>query len=131
MSHWLRRLAANFAQTEYDQDGGTILVAFCPDSTKLDGTDLKQVRAALNLLVPETEVLEVASQDWTGDPLSGETWPMRRPVYLSQALPVFQKPQGRLLFAGSDYANGWGGFIDGAIESGLEAARAIQDATRV
>nr|WP_268743668.1 hypothetical protein [Arthrobacter nitrophenolicus] len=27
-----------------------------------------------------------------------------------------------MLFAGSDIANGWGGFIDGAIESGMEAA---------
>ncbi len=117
----------NFAQTEYDQDGDTILVAFGPDSSKLDATDLSQVQAALELLVPDAEVLGVASHDWTADPLSGETWPMHRPGYLSEALAVFQKPQGRLLFAGSDYANGWGGFIDGAIESGLEAARAIQD----
>jgi monoamine oxidase len=29
-----------------------------------------------------------------------------------------------MLFAGSDIANGWGGFIDGAIESGMEAALA-------
>lgn len=119
----------NFAQTEYDQGGDTILVAFGPDSSRLDVTDLRQVQAALELLVPDAEVLGVASHDWTADPLSGETWPMHRPGYLSEALAVFQKPQGSLLFAGSDYANGWGGFIDGAIESGLEAARAIQDAT--
>lgn len=119
----------NFAQTEYDHDGDTILVAFGTDSSKLDATDNKQVQAALDLLLPDAEVLGVASHDWTSDPLSGETWPMHRPGYLSEALATFQKPQGRLLFAGSDYANGWGGFIDGAIESGLEAARAIQDAT--
>ncbi|WP_368631142.1 hypothetical protein [Kocuria carniphila] len=29
--------------------------------------------------------------------------------------------------AGADYATGWGGFIDGAIESGLTAARHVQD----
>jgi monoamine oxidase len=33
-----------------------------------------------------------------------------------------QAAHGRILFAGSDIANGWGGFIDGAIESGMEAA---------
>ncbi len=33
-----------------------------------------------------------------------------------------QAPHGRILFAGSDIANGWGGFIDGAMESGMEAA---------
>lgn len=29
----------------------------------------------------------------------------------------------RVVFAGSDIANGWNGFVDGAIESGLTAAR--------
>jgi monoamine oxidase len=38
-----------------------------------------------------------------------------------------QEPEGRVLLAGSDLADGWAGFIDGAIESGLRAgARAAQ-----
>jgi monoamine oxidase len=32
-----------------------------------------------------------------------------------------QIPEGRVVLAGSDIANGWAGFIDGAIESGLRA----------
>jgi monoamine oxidase len=32
-----------------------------------------------------------------------------------------QEPEGRVLLAGSDLANGWAGFIDGAIESGRRA----------
>jgi monoamine oxidase len=32
-----------------------------------------------------------------------------------------QIPEGRVLLAGSDIANGWAGFIDGPIESGLRA----------
>jgi monoamine oxidase len=115
----------NFAQAEYGQDGNTILVAFGPDAARLDAADVGQVQAALDRLVPDLEVLDVASHDWTGDPFSGETWPMHRPGFLTESLGSFQQPHGRLLFAGSDYANGWGGFIDGAIESGLEAARNI------
>jgi monoamine oxidase len=115
----------NFVQAEYDQDGDTILVAFGPDTARLDATDATQVQAALDLLAPDLEVLDVASHDWTSDPLSGQTWPMHRPGFLTESLASFQQPQGALLFAGSDYANGWGGFIDGAIESGLEAARSI------
>lgn len=115
----------NFAQAEYDQDGNTILVAFGPDTARLDPTDIRQVQAAIDLLLPDLDVLDVASHDWTSDPLSGETWPMHRTGFLTQSLGSFQQPHGRLLFAGSDYANGWGGFIDGAIESGLEAARSI------
>jgi monoamine oxidase len=117
----------NFAQTEYDQDGDSILVAFGPDSARLDASNLKQVQAALDLLLPDCEVLDIASHDWTADPLSGETWPMHRAGFLTESLADFQKPQGRLVIAGADYANGWGGFIDGAIESGLEAARTIHD----
>lgn len=116
----------NFAQTEYEQGGDTILVAFGPDSSRLDTTDLEQVQAAVDLLLPDAEVLDVASHDWTTDPFSGETWPMHRPGYLTECLATFQEPQGRLIFAGSDFANGWGGFIDGAIESGLEAARSLR-----
>jgi monoamine oxidase len=115
----------NFVQAEYDQDGNTILVAFGPDSARLDPADIRQVQAAIDLLVPDLDVLDVASHDWTSDPLSGETWPMHRTGFLTESLGSFQKPHGPLLFAGSDYANGWGGFIDGAIESGLEAARTI------
>lgn len=117
----------NFVQCEYDQDGNTILVAFGPDTSRLDAADLQQVQAALDLLVPDLEVLDVASHDWTNDPLSAQTWPMHRTGYLTEALPSLQRPHGRLLIAGSDYANGWGGFIDGAIESGLEVARTIQN----
>jgi monoamine oxidase len=32
-----------------------------------------------------------------------------------------QKPEGAVVFAGSDFANGWSGFMDGAIETGLRA----------
>ncbi|MFE4541162.1 flavin monoamine oxidase family protein [Arthrobacter sp. NPDC056727] len=115
----------NFVQAEYDQDGNTILVAFGPDAARLDATDIGQVQAAIDRLVPDLEVLDVASHDWASDPLSGETWPMHRPGFLTESLGSFQQPHGSLLFAGSDYASGWGGFIDGAIESGLEAARSI------
>jgi len=119
----------NFAQAEYDQDGNTILVAFGPDTARLDATDIQQVQAAVDLLVPDLEVLDVASHDWTSDPLSGQTWPMHRTGFLTESLPSFQQPRDGLLIAGSDYANGWGGFIDGAIESGLEAARSIVNKT--
>lgn len=97
----------NFVQAEYDQDGNTILVAFGPDTARLDANDAKQVQAALDLLVPDLEVLDVASHDWTNDPLSGQTWPMHRPGFLTESLSSFQQPQGALSFAGSDYANGW------------------------
>jgi monoamine oxidase len=65
----------------------------------------------------------VASHNWVADPLSGETWPMHATGFLSRHLPAMQEAHGGVLFAGSDIADGWGGFIDGAIESGMESAR--------
>ena len=120
----------NFVQTEYHHDGNTILVAFGPDFSRLDATSRDEVQAAIDLLVPGVEVLDVASHDWTNDPLAGETWPMHRTGFLTESLPAFQGVQDSLRIAGADYANGWGGFIDGAIESGLEAARGIIQASR-
>jgi monoamine oxidase len=32
-----------------------------------------------------------------------------------------RRPEGNVILAGSDLASGWAGFIDGAIESGLQA----------
>jgi len=47
---------------------------------------------------------------------------MHRTGFLSTRLSALQAAHGRIPFAGSDIANGWAGFIDGAIESGMETA---------
>lgn len=112
----------NFFQAEYTLDGDTIVVGFGPDASKLDAADRAAVQAQLARLVPGVEVLEVATHDWVADPLAGETWPMHRTGFLANHLAALQAGHGNVLFAGSDIANGWGGFIDGAIESGMEAA---------
>jgi monoamine oxidase len=57
--------------------------------------------------------------------LASETWPMQRAGQLTGSLAELQRPEGRVVLAGSDYANGWAGFIDGAIESGLRAGRDV------
>ncbi|MBT2534643.1 NAD(P)/FAD-dependent oxidoreductase [Arthrobacter sp. ISL-69] len=112
----------NFFQFEYALDGDTIAVGFGPDASKIDVEDPAAVQAQLERLVPGAEVVDVASHNWVADPLSGETWPMHRTGFLSTHLPAMQAAHGLVLFAGSDIANGWCGFIDGAIESGMGAA---------
>ena len=112
----------NFFQAEYTLDGHTIVVGFGPDATKIDASDAAAVQEQLGRLVPGAEVLDVATHDWVADPLAGETWPMHRTGFLGNYLAAMQSGHGNVLFAGSDIANGWGGFIDGAIESGMEAA---------
>ncbi|MGO4587678.1 flavin monoamine oxidase family protein [Paenarthrobacter sp. 2TAF44] len=113
----------NFFQSEYEVNGDTVIVAFGPDASNIDSTDVSAVEHQLRRLLPAAEVLDVATHDWAGDEYSGETWPMHKTGFLSRHLAGMQKPHGRVLFASSDIANGWGGFIDGAIESGMEAAQ--------
>ncbi|MFD2093141.1 flavin monoamine oxidase family protein [Blastococcus deserti] len=110
-------------QVEYVEDGTTVVVAFGADSGRLDGTDRAAVEQALRAWLPDVEVLDVACHDWVADPFSGETWPMLRAGQLTGALAELQRPEGRVLLAGADYASGWAGFIDGAIESGLRVSR--------
>ena len=113
------------AQVDRVGDGETIVVLFGPDAAALDGNEREAVQAALRQWLPDAEVIEAASHDWVSDPLSGETWPMLRPGQLTGALAELQRPEGRIILAGSDYASGWRGFIDGAIESGLRAAHLV------
>ncbi|OUM39420.1 flavin monoamine oxidase family protein [Arthrobacter sedimenti] len=117
--------ALNFIQAEYIDDDSTTLVCFGPDAAAVDVDDPAAAQRILDTLVPGLEVLEVAGHDWVGDEHSRSTWPMHYTGYLTHSLAELQRPEGRIRLAGSDFANGWGGFIDGAIESGLDAARTI------
>jgi monoamine oxidase len=107
-------------------DGSQLLVAFGPDAERLPPHDDQQIRRAIGQLLPEAaEILAVTGHDWFTDEFSRGTWSVFRPGQLTGALPVLQAPHGRVLFAGADIADGWNGFMDGAIESGLRAAREV------
>lgn len=57
--------------------------------------------------------------------------PCRRAVARSASRSLRARPLrrfGHVRFAGSDVADGWGGFIDGAIESGMTATRSLEAA---
>lgn len=117
----------NFVQAEYLDAESTTLVAFGSDAEAVDVDDAAAAQAVLRRWIPDIEVLDVSGHNWVEDEFSRETWPMHRVGYLSESLSELQRPEGRIFLAGSDYANGWGGFIDGAIESGFIAARAIAE----
>ncbi|WP_431902792.1 flavin monoamine oxidase family protein [Amycolatopsis thermoflava] len=113
-----------FGQTEYTVDGDTLLVAFGPRASALRPDDTEAVAKALALWRPDLEVVAADGHDWVADEFAGETWPMLAPGQL-RALEEFRRPQGPLHFAGSGYATGWAGFVDGAIETGLTVARRL------
>lgn len=115
-------------KSEFIEDDHSILVGFGPDHAAIDVTSIEQVQAALGVWRDDLEVLEVAAHDWMKDPLSQNTWMTHRPGQLTRDLPQLQLADGVLHFAGCDTADLWGGFIDGAIESGLREARLVSAA---
>lgn len=115
----------NFFQGEYPDGDGILVIGFGPDASAIDPTDAGAIEQVIGRLIPGARVSAAAGHDWVTDQFARETWPMHRPGYLSGALGEFHSGAGRIRFAGADYAYGWGGFIDGAIESGLIEARRI------
>lgn len=103
----------------------TILVGFGPDHTRIDLDDLAGVQRAVDRFRSGLEITEVTAHDWMTDPLSQNTWMTHRPGQLTRDLGELREPFGDVHFGTTDNANLWGGFIDGAIESGLREARRI------
>ena len=102
-------------------DGSQQLIGFGIDAERCDATDLPAVQRQLEAILPGYEVLDATAHDWLADEMSRGTWAIHRPGWYEHHHAAMQRPEGRLVFAGSDIANGWAGFIDGAIESGLRA----------
>lgn len=117
----------NFVQAEYIDADTTTLVCFGPDAAAVDVNDTAAAQRILDALVPGLEVLEIAGHNWVDDEHARATWSMHYTGYLTESLAELQRPEGRIRIAGSDIANGWGGFIDGAIESGIGAARTVAE----
>jgi Flavin containing amine oxidoreductase len=112
-------------QYEYEVDEDSLLVGFGPRASALDPNDADAVAAALRPLLPDAEIVATTGHDWMADEFSQATWPMLRPNQLTRYLAELQRPEDGLHLAGSDYANGWAGFVDGAIESGITTARRV------
>jgi len=107
--------------TDRQLDGGTLLVCFGPPE-KLDINDEGSVQTALRALLPGADVVSVTGYQWTEDPFSRGTWAMYRPNQYTRYFKALSEREGNIFFGGGDSANGWKGFIDGAIEGGVRTA---------
>lgn len=119
--------ALTLVRSEYFlEDDTTLFVGFGPDRDKIDVTDAQQVQDAVRFWLPDVEVVESTGHDWGADPYTQETWSTPRVgQFLRTWDDEFEIAERRLQFAGGDLAKGWNGFVDGAIESGMRAARAL------
>jgi pseudooxynicotine dehydrogenase len=108
------------------EDGTQLLIGFGRDAAACDATDLPAVQRALDEILPGYELVDATAHDWLADEFSRGTWAIHRPGWYTHHHAEMRRPEGRVLLAGSDLANGWAGFIDGAIESGLTAAARLE-----
>jgi monoamine oxidase len=110
-----------YLDTEVLFDDGTQLqIGFGPDAGHCDADDVAGVQRALDEILPGYELVAATAHDWLADEYARGTWAIHRPGWYTRHHAEMLRPEGRVLLAGSDIANGWSGFIDGAIESGLE-----------
>jgi monoamine oxidase len=110
-----------YLDTEVLFDDGTQLqIGFGPDAGRCDVNDVAGVQRALDEILPGYELVATTAHDWVADEYARGTWATHRPGWYTRHHAEMRRPEGRVLLAGSDIANGWSGFIDGAIESGLE-----------
>jgi monoamine oxidase len=102
-------------------DGTQLMIGFGGDAERCDPADLAGMQASLDDTLPGYKVLDAAAHDWLADEFSHGTWAIHRPGWYEHHHAAMRRPEGNVMLAGSDLANGWAGFIDGAIESGLHA----------
>jgi monoamine oxidase len=116
-------------------DGTQLQIGFGIDSERCDPADAAALQRSLDEILPGYELVAAAAHDWLGDEFARGTWAIHRPGWYTRHHAEMRRAEGRIFLAGSDLANGWSGFIDGAIESGLEvgahaAALAAADQSR-
>ncbi len=106
--------------------GETTMCSFGPPDS-IDTTNDADVQARVRDFFPEAKVTAAVSYDWRLDPYSQGTWCWYRPNQFSKYFTALQSREGRMWFASADSANGWRGFIDGAIERGARTAHEVTD----
>ena len=106
---------------------GSVLILFGSDTTRLDPRQPELVARELASVMPGVEVLEQKYWHWAIDPFSRGAWCAFQSGRSRSTMEAMANPERGLLFANADWAPGWQGFMDGAIASGLRAARQAVD----
>lgn len=114
---------------EITPKGNTHIAAFGASTDVLHGeNNIENIQKALLHLRSDIDIQRVLFHDWCQDPYSRGSWSMYPKGFLTKYLSALQERHGNVWFASSDWADGWTGFIDGAIEQGTRAAQSVADA---
>lgn len=91
---------------------------------RVDGSDRAAAETAIRAYLPDAEILAHGGHDWNADPFAQGTWLAMPPGWMTDGtFEALERPEGRLIFAGSDVTMDGGGWIEGALASGAHAAQ--------
>ncbi|KAI1136620.1 monoamine oxidase [Hypoxylon sp. FL0543] len=105
--------------------GNTHLV--CLGTGLHPGEDPDSALSALGAFSDIKSVERMVFHDWNEDEFSQGTWVWLRPGMATKYLAALRERHGNVLFASGDWAAGWRGFIDGAIEEGGRVSKEVLD----
>ena len=117
--------------TQLSNTNNTYCIGFGYNNKLTDASDSAQIISEFKKnLQPDGEVEAYLTHDWAKDPYAQGVWSCWGPNAMSLYLAELQKAHGRIFMASADWADGWRGFIDGAIERGVKAAKDVQQAQK-
>lgn len=108
--------------------GGTHCVFFgLPADPLVPEDDIDGALAAIQKFMP-MDVDRLVFHNWSRDGFAEGAWVWYRPGMELKYLEALRRRHGAVLFANADWASGgWRSFIDGAIQSGTEAAIIVRE----
>ncbi|KAH8722361.1 hypothetical protein GQ44DRAFT_711950 [Phaeosphaeriaceae sp. PMI808] len=118
--------------------GGTHLVSFAVGDKLVAKHHIKEdpkayIRAVQDDILPDSIPIEpthLTWHDWTRDEFSRGGWASYGPRQLSGSLGEIMRNtrlHDRVVLVSADWADGWVGYIDGALEMGRKAAREVSE----
>ncbi|PLB44947.1 amine oxidase [Aspergillus steynii IBT 23096] len=112
--------------TQSSGPSGTWSIGFGYNGKLTDKSDSQHIINQFKKSVNSNVSVEAyATYDWMNDPYAKGVWACWGPKSASRFLEELQRPHDRIVFASADWADGWRGFIDGAIEQGQIAVREV------
>ena len=108
-----------FVAPQYRVGDAVLMVGFSSPPSLLDVTDAAAVGEAVRAYFPGARVEAVdAHRPGRRSVLWRGGWLTYRPGQGDAPMSAVQQPDARVCFAGADIANGWIGWIDGALDQG-------------
>ena len=107
----------------------SVLAGFSLEPGALDKS-VQEWQVVLEEFIPGVQLLSTFGHDWGADNLSQGSWATYRPGTIARFSDELPRQEGHVFFASGDHAQGWRGFIEGAIASGSRTAVTVAESIK-